>query len=66
MRSVLSPAFTSSKLRYVFELIDKCGQQIDLFLLKEYEKQKVSGQKGRSTFITPIKGKLNIYIYKNN
>ena len=46
MRSTLSPAFTSSKLRYIFELVDKCAQHIDLFLMKEFEKQKESGQNG--------------------
>ena len=30
----------------MYELIDKCAQQIDTFLMKEIEKQKADGRKG--------------------
>ena len=46
MRNTLSPAFTSSKLRFMYESIYKCAQHIDIYLLKEMEKQKTNGQKG--------------------
>ena len=51
MRNTLSPAFTSSKLRFMYESIYKCAQQNDIYLLKEMEKQKANGQRGSYLFI---------------
>ena len=47
MRSTLSPAFTSSKMRNMFVLITECGKQLGDFLEKciEDKKMKVEGCK---------------------
>ncbi|KAK7863018.1 hypothetical protein R5R35_010766 [Gryllus longicercus] len=37
MRATLSPAFTSSKMRFIFKLIDSCGAQMATFLEKKIE-----------------------------
>lgn len=37
MRSTLSPAFTSSKMKFMFSLIDKTGQQFTNHFLKKNE-----------------------------
>ncbi|GLH10329.1 Cytochrome P450 9e2, partial [Gryllus bimaculatus] len=40
MRATLSPAFTSSKMRNIFKLIDLCGVQMADFLKRKFEKSK--------------------------
>lgn len=40
MRSILSPAFTSSKMRSMFTLISECSQQFTEYFVKEAEKEK--------------------------
>ncbi|XP_055696953.1 probable cytochrome P450 9f2 [Phlebotomus papatasi] len=37
MRATLSPAFTGSKMRLMFELVSECGKQMANFVMKETE-----------------------------
>ncbi|XP_068081149.1 cytochrome P450 9e2 [Anabrus simplex] len=40
MRATLSPAFTSSKMKNMFHLMNQCGQQLGDYLHKEISKQQ--------------------------
>lgn len=40
MRATLSPTFTGSKMRQMFELINDCGQNLNIFLKKEIDEGK--------------------------
>lgn len=43
MRSSLSPAFTSSKMRGMFEFVSECAEQLSNYLMEEMKDPEYKG-----------------------
>lgn len=52
MRATLSPAFTSSKMRQMFEYVAECGGQMANYYSEKFEEMENSGK--RNIYVFPV------------